>query len=59
MMIFHDKEKVKMHSLVGPNHAKQKQIHKNQVYDPIYVRRSIRTKTYDFPYSENFDVISL
>lgn len=50
---------VKMHSMVGPDHAKQTQIHKNIVYDPTYVRRSIRTKTFEFPYSETFDVLSL
>jgi len=50
---------VKMHSMVGPDHAIQKQIHKNLVYDPTYVRRSIRTKTFEFPYSETFDVVSL
>ena len=56
---FCDIKIVKMHSMVGPDHAKQKQIHKNIVYDPTYVRRSIRTKTFEFPYSETFDVVSL
>jgi len=50
---------VKMHSMVGPDHAKQKQLHKNLIYEPVYVRRSIRTKTFEFPYSETFDVVSL
>jgi len=50
---------VKMHSMVGPDHAKQKQIHNNLIYSPVYVRRSIRTKTFEFPYSDTFDVVSL
>ena len=56
---FCDIKTVKMHSMVGPDHAKQTQVHKNIVYDPTYVRRSIRTKTFEFPYSETFDVVSL
>ena len=48
-----------MHSMVGPPQAKQVQTHKIQVERENFVRKMIVTQTFEFPYSDAFNVNSM
>jgi len=50
------KYKVKMSSMIGPDHADQEQIHHVLINSPRRIVVKVTVKTYNFPYSEAFNI---
>ena len=48
--------KVKMKSMVGPDSARQRQTHVNFYRTNDRIVRKTKIETFDFPYSETFDL---
>ena len=48
-----------MHAAIGPDHARQEQRHNTEVYQEDYIRKNVVTKTFEYPYSDTFNVESM
>ena len=48
-----------MSSMIGPDHADQEQIHHVLINSPRRIVVKVTVKTYNFPYSEAFNIEQL
>ena len=51
--------KVKMDSMIGPDSAKQRQTHTEHSNTDNRVVRKMRFQTFDFPYSDTFELFQM
>lgn len=53
------KYQVEMHSMIGPDSAKQRQTHVNHLNTDTRMVRKIRFQTFEFPYSDTFELYQI